>query len=150
MEEVMPAAEAAVVGPGVVGSRPENAGGPSQGEASQSPVTPLAIHTSAQNPASIGSQLSVSAQRGRGRRFRGQHQAGQARGAARNNVTTAPARRAFGGHLTGASAGENGDTAATVAALSADAPEFVPGQPVTARRCVLPLYRMMCIFGGRV
>lgn len=55
----------------------------------------------------------------------------------RNDAPRPSAQRAFGGHLTSATAETGDDDSVFVAAsLSADAPEFVPGQPIVTRRYV--------------
>ncbi|KAJ3494781.1 hypothetical protein NLG97_g3856 [Lecanicillium saksenae] len=112
------------------GPRPKNGAsegssdGPALNGASDSSAAPTQ-----QNP------TRESNQRSRGNRNRPPKRQTGVSGSAPNGARPA-GRRAFGGHLT--SATEDGNETANavpspVASLSADAPEFVPGQPVVSR-----------------
>ncbi|PHH91457.1 hypothetical protein CDD83_358 [Cordyceps sp. RAO-2017] len=74
------------------------------------------------------SEGRLDTRRGRDRRGRGQPPGGRASGA--HGYQRPAPYRAFGGHLTT----DTDETGSAVPALSGDAPEFVPGQPVASRR----------------
>ncbi|KAL6811257.1 hypothetical protein GGI42DRAFT_340006 [Trichoderma sp. SZMC 28013] len=96
-------------------------------ESSENPPTPTAAPS--QQDAASSSNPSRSSRGGRGSR-RGPRQG--ERGGARQSAPRAPQpgpTRRFGGHLTV----EADETASDALSLSAEAPEFVPGQPVLPR-----------------
>ncbi|KHN96444.1 Single-stranded nucleic acid binding R3H [Metarhizium album ARSEF 1941] len=108
-----------------------SAAAPSETFASQA-GTQAYTQLSSQEPASPIPFDSNSNQRGRGRRPRGPRQAG--RGAARNDAPGSFGHRSFGGHLTGTTPTAAENAAHATPALSADAPEFIPGEAVVTRR----------------
>ncbi|KAJ6783122.1 hypothetical protein PWT90_07157 [Aphanocladium album] len=111
------------------GPRPKNGPSEGSGDAPALNGTSGSAAPTQQNPAREPNQRS----RG-GRNRSSKHQIGVS-GSAPNGARPA-GRRAFGGHLTSATE-ENGESSNAVssspASLSADAPEFVPGQPVVSR-----------------
>ena len=89
--------------------------------------------TRGSTPASRPVSTQSSAPRGRGRRGG----AGRGRGGGVVQTSTLVSRRAFGGHLSSQPDASEGADAPQAAALSGDAPEFVPGQRFVPSRLVL-------------
>ncbi|KAL7800513.1 hypothetical protein V8C43DRAFT_209088 [Trichoderma afarasin] len=99
----------------------------SHAESSENPTTPTAVPS--QQEAASSSNPSRSSRGGRGgRRGPRQGERGGARQSAPRGPQPGPTRR-FGGHLTV----EADETPSDALSLSAEAPEFVPGQPVLPR-----------------
>ncbi|KAM0450245.1 hypothetical protein ACHAO4_006666 [Trichoderma viride] len=104
-------------------------GQPAPQQASSETSSNLTANLSQQEPAASGNS-SRSSRGGRGRRGPRQSERGGARHSAPRAPLPGPSRR-FGGHLTVEV--DDADAEADVPLLSAEAPEFVPGQPVLPR-----------------
>ncbi|KAG6016893.1 hypothetical protein E4U54_000197 [Claviceps lovelessii] len=93
------------------------------------PAAPIVASTSG----SSGRGISHRGSRGRKRQFQDRRQSDRD-GTAHHNVSRPPAQRAFGGHLTSSLENNSyGTSSILTGSLSADAPEFVPGQLVVPR-----------------
>lgn len=115
------------------GRAPKATNGPSEGSRD---APALSGNTDATSTSTQNQSIRGSNSRPRGNRNRQpRRQNGDPDAAA--NVSRPATRRAFGGHLTSNANEVNEASAVTSsgpAGLSADAPEFVPGQPVASRR----------------
>ncbi|QUC17771.1 uncharacterized protein UV8b_02012 [Ustilaginoidea virens] len=110
-----------------------SAPGPSRTEASPFPASSSTAEAKVQKSPRSDHQGSRAPRRGGGggRRTCGQRQTRP--GGHDSRAPKPPARRAFGGHLTSGATDSDDGPSAVIAGLSADAPEFIPGQPVVAR-----------------
>ncbi|KAM0462436.1 hypothetical protein ACHAPV_003912 [Trichoderma viride] len=104
-------------------------GQPAPQQAGSETPSNLTANLSQQEPAASGNS-SRSSRGGRGRRGPRQSERGGARHSAPRAPLPGPSRR-FGGHLTVEV--DDADAEADAPELSAEAPEFVPGQPVLPR-----------------
>ncbi|KAK1250317.1 hypothetical protein MKX08_010320 [Trichoderma sp. CBMAI-0020] len=101
-----------------------------QTPSSDNSSTPIANQNQPQQEPAASGNSSRSSRGGRGRRGPRQSERGGARHSAPRAPLPGPSRR-FGGHLTVEV--DDADAEADAPSLSAEAPEFVPGQPVLPR-----------------